>query len=323
MSNGTKEQKPYFKIIILAIIIMTAMSIGIFMIEQNVQKSKIEYTRASEEFNNLLNYVEFDIQSILQDDGTKYGTSYSYLQDLYILSNLYTQMEEYNITNPGNYTQQDFDEIEMEFASTLRQLIFVIQSTWVYQYVTNVLGANVENNYTYRAQKYFLIWNKWDSSSEPIHANIKDYVNSSFTLAGDTVELPEIKWQQWTENLYGNLSILEFTGYQNGISYGRTIKEDLNLVNLSLNDLGFIINQYSALSEKASQIVGDFNNTLITIATSAVILAFAVSFDNKKHVRLTLLIGIIVLFLSIIYLISATSTFYSLSDSAIINYLTP
>ena len=304
MSKEKNEGKLFPIIIIVSIIIMSGMSVGIFILSNNLQDERTRYSETSEILSNLLDLADIDVQSVLQDDGAKHETAYSYLQDLYVLNELYESMVLYEESHPGNYSQQDFDAVAMEFTAKLRQLIITVKSTWAYGYCIEV-GADVTNNYTYAGEEFFLIWNKWNSTSEPIYADLKTYVEIDFALSAEIVELPEIRMNKWTENLYGNLTILIYTDYQTSILYGeRNWQIPFSFVNLSLSDLAHICEGYLTLTEKANTITEDYNNTLITIATSAVIIAFAISFDSKKSRLVTLIIGFIVLFLAIVYLSS-------------------
>ena len=58
--------------------------------------------------------------------------------------------------------------------------------------------------------------------------------------------------------------------------------------------------EYFKHSEKASDAIDSLNNTLITFATAAVLLGFAVSFDNKKYRYLTLVVGIITFIVAVV-----------------------
>ncbi len=299
---------------------MTVMTIGIFVVMSTwVQNCSSRYSETVEILNNFADLAENDIQAILSEDGTKYGTAYTYLQDLYILNDQYQSMKQYNQTHPGNYTQQDFDDVAIEFTSKMRSLIFVVQSTWVYKYGVQQLNVDVANNYTYRGEEYFFIINKWYKTFSPyeeIDSDLKKYVNTSFFQSGDILELPEIKFDKWTYYLYNNLSILEFIGTNNAINFLNSHLGDINLilVNLSLSVTSDYINGYVYLSERTAGIIQDYNNTLITLALAGVLLGFSASFDNKKYRKITMILGLITLFLSIIYFISASGTLSSFAD---------
>ncbi len=314
MSIKNGEAKPYSKIIIVSILVITILSISIFVIFSQVQTAKIEYTKKAEKYSQALGFIETDIQNVLSDDGVKYDNAYSYLLDLYALNRLYQEMKDYNLLYPGNFTQQDLDTVAMEFTVNLRQLIAAVEETWIYQYCIIELGATLANNYTYLGEKWFLIEDKWNSTSEPIHSEIKNWVITSFTITSDVVQLPTIKFSKWQENLYGNLSILQFLGYADGVNYAIGLSnQNLNLVNVSLIELYRLANQYLELSEKASVALDNLNNTIITIATSALIIAFAISFNNKRNIFFILIIGLIVLALAFVYLGSTYDQFADLA----------
>ncbi len=297
------------------------MSIGIFVIMSSwLQVNSTRYVETSEILNNFGELADTDIQIILQEDSAKYETAYSYLNDLYFLNDQYKVMVEYNKTHPFNYTQQDFDEVKMKFTLKMRLINTVVQSTSVYEYGASQLGADVANNYSYRGAKYFFIinqWYAWNDPHEEIQDEIRDYVTTSFTLSGDPLELPEIKFKKWTYHLYNNLSILEFVGLSKSVSYINGLKEDigLTLVNLSLAQVSVYSDGYVSLSEKANGLNQDFNNTLITLALAGVLMGFATSFENVNYRRISMVVGLIVLLLSIIYFTTAFSTLAHLAGN--------
>jgi hypothetical protein len=316
MSKETKGVDPYAKLIILLVVVLTGVSVGVFVVNSPIQEATVRYSDAIEDLSTMANYIESDIQNLLQDDGVKLDTAYGYLQDLYVLNDLYDSMEDYNILHPDNYTQQDFDAVLMEFEAMLRQLIINVQGTWVYQYITNDLGATYYNNYTYRGHDYFIIRNNWYSTSEPIHPDIKDYINASFTLSGDPVQLLEIDMKAWIENLYSNISILQFTPYQTGVNYvGSPGFPVQTTVNKSLFDVTALTSRYVILNAKIGEIINYLDNTLITLATSAVLLGFSVSFSKKKYRMLMFVIGIVVFLLSVVYLFSTLSQYNGILES--------
>ncbi|MHA1277295.1 MAG: hypothetical protein ACTSQI_17225 [Candidatus Helarchaeota archaeon] len=69
--------------------------------------------------------------------------------------------------------------------------------------------------------------------------------------------------------------------------------------------------RYSSTSE----ILNNFeNNTLIVLALAGVLVGFAASFENKNYRRISTVVGLIVLFLAIIYFLTAFCTLMSLSS---------
>jgi len=302
-----EKTKPYLIVILISIILLTAMSIGVFVIFGTmIRDESTRYSITADKLDNFGSLAEADIQIILEEDSVKYDTAYSYLNDLYSLNGHYMAMLEYNVTHPLNYTQQDFDEVKMEFTIKMRILISIVQSTSVYDYSVNEISADVTNNYTYLGYSYFFIINKWYYAGEPheaIHSDIKNHVNTTFTLTGDTLELPEIKLENWAYCLYNNLSILESFDAASSIGYAETNLQiiDYNLVNLSLAQVFAYRDGYSALSERADDITQDFNNILITLAMAGVLMGFATSFENDKFRKISLVVGLIVLFIAIMY----------------------
>ncbi len=287
--------------------LITAMSIGIFVIISSwLQVESTEYSTTADMLNNFRDLAETDVQIILEEDSAKYETAYSYLNDLYLLNDQYGAMVDYNSTHPLNYTQLDFDEVKIEFTLKMRLTINVVQSTSVYDYSANQLKADVANNYTSCGIKYFFILNQWHTWGDPYEAiqdDIRDYVNTSFALSGDSLEVPEIKLENWAYNLYNNLSILEFVGCSASVNYATNNLDSigLNLVNLSLAYVSDYIDGYVALSERADDITQDFNNTLITLAMAGVLLGFATSFENMKLRKISLIVGLVILLLAAIY----------------------
>ncbi|MHA1531993.1 MAG: hypothetical protein ACTSR6_08345, partial [Candidatus Heimdallarchaeota archaeon] len=51
----------------------------------------------------------------------------------------------------------------------------------------------------------------------------------------------------------------------------------------------------------ADDITQDFNNILITLAMAGVLMGFATSFENDKFRKISLIVGLIVLFIAILY----------------------
>jgi hypothetical protein len=297
------------------------LSIGILVIMSSwLQVESTKLLETSEILDNFGNLADTDIQIILGEDSAKYETAYSYLNELYFLNDKYSAMIEYNQTHPLNYTQLDFDEIKLDFTAKMRTVNAIVQSTSVYEYSAIQLGASVVNNYTYLGFDFFFItnqWVKWTGSYEEIHGDIRNYVNASFVSSGDPLDLPKIKFETWTYHLYNNLSVLEFVGPSKSISYINNHLETtgLNLVNLSLTQLTEYRDSYVILNEKVDTIYQDFNNTLITLALAGVLMGFATSFDSKNLRRISIIVGLIVLILALVYFISAFATLAHLSGN--------
>ncbi|MBD3229703.1 MAG: hypothetical protein GF329_16095, partial [Candidatus Lokiarchaeota archaeon] len=102
------------------------------------------------------------------------------MQDVYALNDQYKAMKAYNISNPGTYMQQDFDEVSMEVVSKIRLMIELVYNTSVHFYCRTELNATVENDYKYMKQ-YLFINNKWDenySYYETLDVDLKAYVQT-------------------------------------------------------------------------------------------------------------------------------------------------
>ena len=296
------------------------MSISIFVITSTwLQSSSGRFVQRAEVLANFGDLAEADIQIILQEDSSKYEAAYSYLMELYSLNDLYLSMVAYNATHPLNYTQQDFDEVQATFSITMHRVSTIIQSTSVYDYSVHQLGATVANNYTSGSSKYFFIINHWFEWGDPypqLHADLRSYVNETFTAAGNPLDIPELKFEKWTYHLYNNLSMLGFFTVSKSIGYINNYKDSLglSLVNLSLEKLSEYHDGYSNLLEKTDDINYDFNNTLLTLALASVLLGFTLSFDNRAYRKLSLIIGLVILLLSIVYLVSTLATLAHLSN---------
>lgn len=105
--------KPYTVVVIISIILITIMSISILIfMSTRLQGNSTEFTEITEVLDNYRDLAELDIQAILQEDSTIYEITYSDLNELYTLNDKYQIMIDYNMTNPLNYTQQDFDELK-------------------------------------------------------------------------------------------------------------------------------------------------------------------------------------------------------------------
>ncbi|MBK5112735.1 MAG: hypothetical protein JJE41_03840 [Candidatus Heimdallarchaeota archaeon] len=316
-----EKPKPYTIIVIVSIVLITLMSIGILITMSSwLQGESTRLTEKTEVIENFSNLADTDIQVVLQEDSAKYETAYSRLNELYTLNDKYLAMIDYNVTHPNNYTWQDFDAVKIEFTVIMRSVIFTVQSTSVYDYSANQLGASIANNYANFGFEYYFInnqWVNWGGQYEDIHADIQDFVNASFVSSGDSLELPKIHFETWTYHLYNNLSILETVGPSTSISYIANHISHLNLplVNLSLTYLAEFHDEYILLLDKVDAIYTDFNNTLITLALAGVLMSFATSFGNINLRRISMIVGFIVLILSIIYFQSALGTLISLAET--------
>lgn len=200
----------------------------------------------------------------------------------------------------------------------MRSLILTVKSSLVYEYSTSKLGASNANNYTNFGFKYYFINNKWLNSGsqyEEIHDDIQDFVNASFAISGETIELPTIHLDTWTYHLYNNLSILSTVKQGSSFDYIANHRShiDLPLVNLSLTRVTEYYDDYNMLLDKIDSIYTDFNNTLITLALAGVLMGFATQFDGLNLRRISLIVGIIILMLSVIYFTTALGTLLSLA----------
>ncbi|MHA1125928.1 MAG: hypothetical protein ACTSO7_14270 [Candidatus Heimdallarchaeota archaeon] len=317
----SKEKlKPYLVVVIISIIFITVMSVGIFVIMSSwAQIEAKQFSEKAEILDNFGDLAAADIDIILQEDSAKYEAAYSSLNELAYLNDKYYAMINYNITHPNNYTQNDFDEIKIDFDLKMRLMINIVQSSEVYNYGLEQLNVDVTNNYTYLGHKYLYIinqWFQWDDQYETIHYDISNYVDGSFALTGDILDIPQIKLETWTYHLYNNLSILEFVGASKSISYITNYDDDigLNLVNLSLTTVSEIQDSYVTLIEKTNNIIMDLNNTLITLALSGVLLAFATSFEHINLRRMSMIVGLVLIILAIVYFSSAIGTLVNLAQ---------
>ncbi|MCE7745668.1 MAG: hypothetical protein GPJ52_11100, partial [Candidatus Heimdallarchaeota archaeon] len=296
-----EKPKPYTKV----------FSFGILVIMSSwLQTESTRLLETTEVLDNFGSLADNDIQVILQEDSAKYETAYSNLNELYALNDQ---------THPLNYTQQDFDEVKIDFTVKMRSVNFIVQSTSVYEYSVNQLGASVSNNYSNFGFEFYLINNQliqYAGTYEMIHADILDYVNASFVTSGDSFELPKIYFEKWTYHLYNNLSILGTIGPGKATEYiihKHTDNFDLPLVNLSLSQLASYHDKYVLLLDRVDAIYQDLNNTLITLALAGVLMGFAISFENITHRRISMIVGLVILFLSIFYFTSAFVTLLSLA----------
>ncbi|TFF95746.1 MAG: hypothetical protein EU547_07200 [Promethearchaeota archaeon] len=296
-------------IIVAAIVIMTAMSIWIFLTASKVQSDSAAFAETSQKYDNLVDLAVEDIQGILQEDSIKHEEAYSLLQDVYSLNDQYKSMKEYNQTNPGAYSQQDFDEISMEVVSKVRLMIELVYNTSIHYYGRTEYNATVENDYSCYEKQSLFITNKWHenySYYETLDVELKAYVQTDFDSTNDTYEIPEINFDVWTHFLYHNLSTLEVIYPTASSLQYLNIVHDINidLANVSIIYLKRASDSYFILNQQTSNIVMDFNNNLVTFATAAVVLGFAISF-GKKYRNLLIVVGIITMVLGFVYFISA------------------
>ncbi|TET32065.1 MAG: hypothetical protein E3J70_01265 [Candidatus Heimdallarchaeota archaeon] len=315
-----EKPKPYTRVVIISIVLITLFSFGILIIMSSwLQGESTRLMETSEALDNFGNLADADIQVILQEDSAKYETAYSNLNELYALNDKYQAMIDYNQTHPQNYTQQNFDEVKIDFTVKMRSVNFIVQSTSVYEYSVNKLGASVLNNYSNFGFDFYFINNqlvRFAGMYEEIHVDILDYVNASFVTSGDSFELPKIHFEKWTYHLYNNLSILESIGPRKASDYiihKHTDNFELTLVNLSLAQLATYHDKYVLLLDKVDAIYQDLNNTLITLALAGVLMGFATSFENINYRRISMVVGLVILFLSIFYFTSAFSTLLTLA----------
>jgi len=315
-----EKPKPYTIIVIISIVLITLMSIGILIIMSSwLQGESTRLTETTEVLESFSELAETEIEIILQEDSSKHEIVYANLQELYTLNDMYQAMIAYNLTHPNNYTQLDFDEVKIDFTVKMRSTIYIVQSTYVYDYSVNQLGASLANNYNNFGFDYHFINNQlvhWDGIYEDIHADILDFVNASFVISGDALELPKIELHKWTYHLYNDISILESVGSGTSIGYLANHKNhiDMPLVNLSLTRLYEYHEEHVLLLDDLDATFTDLNNTLITLALAGVLMGFATSFVNINFRRLSLVVGIIILILSIVYLTSALSTLITLAE---------
>jgi hypothetical protein len=231
-------------------------------------------------------------------------------------------MLSYNITHPNNYTQIDFDNVKIDFTVNMRSIIQAVSNSYVYGYSVHQLGASRANNYTNFGNVYYFINDQlinWEGVYEEIHSDIQDFVSASFVLSGDTYVLPRIRMNVWSYHLYNNLSILESVGNGESIEYIKDHVQHLSLplVNLSLAQVLSYQEDYVKLLDKSDSVFVDLNNTIITLALAGVLMSFAISFDNMNFRRISLIVGVILLLLSIIYFQSALGTFLSIAENRV------
>ncbi len=314
-----EKPKPYTRVVIISVVLITIFSFGILIIMSSwLQGESTRLLETTEVIDNFGNLVDADIQVILQEDSAKYETAYSNLNELYALNDKYKAMIDYNQTHPLNYTQQDFDEVKIDFTVKMRSVNFIVQSTSVYDYGVNQLGASVLNNYSNFGFEFYFITNqlvKFAGEYEEIHAEILDYVNASFVISGDSLELPKIHFEKWTYHLYNNLSILGSIGPKRAYEYiinKHNDNFDLPLVNLSLAQLASYHDEYVLLLDKVDVTFQNLNNTLITLALAGVLMGFATSFENINLRRISMIVGLVILFLAIFYFTSSISTLVTL-----------
>ena len=107
-------------VVIIALVLMTAMSILVFIVSSGVQDDADRFTQIADKYNKLVDLADEDVQEILQEDIIKHEAAFSLLQDVYALNDQYKKMKEYNVSHPGAYVQQDFDEISIEVIGKIR-----------------------------------------------------------------------------------------------------------------------------------------------------------------------------------------------------------
>lgn len=317
------KEKPKIHIILVLIfiILITFLSIGILIVmSSSLLEEGKRYTETADFFDNMATIADNEIQTILQEDTTKYEVTYSYLNDLYYLNEKYNFMLDYNVTNPGSYTQQQFDEVKMEFVLIIQSIISIVNASTVFEYSTVYLDATLANNFSYVDFDNYLItnvWNEWISATSTINSDVISYIEAAFVSASDPLFLPMINLERWSYHLYNDFSVLEDLGttklndYIEGFGNGL----GLTLNNLSLTFLAIYHDGYTTLAEKMDRIITDLNNTLITLALAGVLMGFATSFDKNKFRWISLIVGMLVFILALIYFASAMGTFANMASN--------
>jgi hypothetical protein len=316
-----EKPKLYITFVLILIILITLLSIGILVVMSSTLLDESQrYSETADILDNMATIAEVDIQTILQEDITKYELTYSYLNDLNYLNEKYLSMIQYNQTYPASYSQQQFDEVKIECVLLIRNIISITNDSTAYEYSVDYLESNLANNFSYGYSENYLItniWWEWLSDVSTIDEEIISYVETAFTLAADTLFIPIIDIETWTFHLYNDLSVLEdlqavkLTDYIDGFAESMA----LTLDNLSLTYLAIYRDGYITLGEKMDTIITNFNNTLITLALSGVLMGFATSFDNLNYRRISLIIGVLIFLLAIIYFTSAIGTLVSMASN--------
>ena len=189
-----EKPKPYTYVVIASIVVITGLSMAALALMSS--NANIKSTRYAEIVDNLNNYADLardDIEVILSEDSAKFETSISILNELYYLKDKYRSMFTHNLTNPGDYSPLDFEEVLIEFTYKMRLIISAVNQTSVYEYSAENIGATVANNFTYLGIKDYFISNQWYVWLDTflfLHNDIRDYVTASFSLSGDPLVVP-------------------------------------------------------------------------------------------------------------------------------------
>ncbi|NHJ85791.1 MAG: hypothetical protein FK734_10035 [Asgard group archaeon] len=309
-----EKPKPYTTMVLIFIILITSLSIGILVIMSSslLDESK-RFTETADFFDNMATIADNDIQTILQEDNTKYDVTFSYLSDMYYLNNKYYSMLEYNTTHPATYSQLQFDEVKMEFVLLIQSIISIVNDSTAFKFSTMYLDANLANNFSYFGFENYLItnvWFEWVSDVGTINPEIISYIENAFAIAIKPLYIPIINIEKWTYHLYNDLSALDDLQATKLLDYIEGYSEDLSLTleNLSLTYIAVYRDGYISLAEKMDTIITNLNNTIITLALAGVLMGFATSFDNINFRRVSLIVGILIFVLAMIYFMSAIGT---------------
>ncbi|NHJ47594.1 MAG: hypothetical protein FK733_07390 [Asgard group archaeon] len=316
-----EKPKLYITFVLILIILITLLSVGILVVMSSTLLDESErFSETAEFLDSMTTIAEIEIQTILQEDTSKYEVTYSYLNDLYHLNEKYYYMIQYNQTNPGSYSSLEFDEVKYEFVILIQSIISIVNTSKVMEYSVIHLGADRTNNFTYVGFKNYLItdmWYEWLRDVSTINPDIISYLETTFTYLGKPLFIPIINIYTWTHHLYNNLSALEDLETTKLLDYLEAYGEDLplTLVNLSIVYLSIYRDGYISLEERMDTIITNYNNTLITLALSGVLMGFATSFDNLNYRRISLIIGLLIFILALIYFTSATATLLTLGSN--------
>ncbi len=323
MKKISKEKpKGYSTIALITIILITFLSVGILIImSSSLLEEAQRYSETADIFDNVGNIAETEIQTILQEDTTRYESAFAKVNDLLFYNDKYYSMIQYNETFPASYSQKEFDEIKDNFALQLKSVISIVNQSTAYEYSTLHLNATYFNNFSAYNFENYLITNQWLIWMDPyntfIHPDIVSYVEAAFASTGTTLFLPLINLQQWTYRLYNDLSVLEDLEKTKLLDYlfGHSSIVTITLTNLSITYLAVYEDGYITLSEKMDTILTNLNNTLITLALSGVLMGFATSFENLNYRRISLVIGLLIFVLAVIYFMSGIGTLISMAEN--------
>ncbi len=318
MENSTKKtnQKKIDKTTLLSTLLIIVISIfsviSVFFLN-NVQANAKYNKQLAEKHNDLIELVEGDIDLLMESDTQLQQLALSYQQQFLILNITIGQMQAYNLKYPGTYTQSEIDAIAIQAALRIQQVNALINETYAYDWGVFFLGMSAENNYSYpdpismQFIDYYLIRDNFKEYKPDLNPTLLYWVNDTYysKYNGSDPELLQINLLNWEGLMYNDTAIIqcyashaaEFAGI---MSMNFIDVPDNYLWSNSYFNLLSTADHFSTIAEVYEQASSIMGISLICMAISAVIIAFAVSIRGRKYIWISIVLGIVVTIIAMV-----------------------